>query len=46
MTSPLCQAQAPHPEKGVALTQDLLCALDLGLGLGLSQAAGAMATIM
>jgi hypothetical protein len=33
MTSPLCQAQAIHPEEGVVLVQDLLCALILGLAL-------------
>jgi hypothetical protein len=33
-----------HLEKGVALAQDLLCALVLGLAL--AQAAGAMTTIM
>jgi hypothetical protein len=44
MTSPLHQAQAISPEKGVALAQDLFCALVLGLAL--AQAAGAMTTIM
>jgi hypothetical protein len=44
ITSPLCQAWAIHPEKGVALAQDLLCALVLGLAL--AQAAGAMTPIM
>jgi hypothetical protein len=44
MTSPLSQAPAICPEKGVDLVQDLLCALDLGLAL--AQAAGATTTIM
>ncbi len=39
MTSPLCQARAIRPEEGVALPQDLLCTLILGLNL--AQAAGA-----
>jgi hypothetical protein len=38
MTSPLHQAQAICPEKGVVLAQDLLCALILGLAL--AQATG------
>jgi hypothetical protein len=44
MTSPLCQAPAIRPEKGVDLVQDLLRALILGLAL--AQAAGAKTTIM
>jgi hypothetical protein len=44
MTSPLCQARATCPEKGVALAQDLHCALRPGLAL--VQAAGAMTTII
>jgi hypothetical protein len=44
MTSPFCQAWGIRPEKGVALAQDLLCALILGLAL--AQAAGATTTIM
>jgi hypothetical protein len=46
MTSPLHQAWAICLEKGVILTQDLLCALVLGLGLALAQAAEATTTIM
>jgi hypothetical protein len=42
ITSPLCQAPAICPEKGVDL--NLLCAL--ALVLALAQAAGAMKTIM
>ncbi len=44
MTSPLCLARATHLEKGVALAQDLICALVPSLDL--AQAAGAMTTIM
>jgi hypothetical protein len=44
MTSPLCQAWTLCPGKGVALVQDLLLALILGLAL--AQAAGATTTIM
>ncbi len=44
MTSPPSQAPAIHPEKGVDLVQDLLCTLDLGLGL--AQAARARTIIM
>jgi hypothetical protein len=36
MTSPLCQAPAIHPEEGVILAQDLLCAFVLGLTLAQS----------
>ncbi len=46
MTSPLCWAPATCPEEGVDLAQDLLCALILGLGLALAQAAGAMTITM
>jgi hypothetical protein len=44
MTSPLCQAQAIHPEEGVNLVPDLLRAL--ALVLALTQAVGATNTIM
>jgi hypothetical protein len=44
MTSPLCRAQAIHPEEGVVLAQDLLCALVFSLVL--AQAAGATTTTM
>ena len=44
MTSPLCQAQATCPEKGVALAQDLFCTLVPSLAL--AQASGAMITVM
>jgi hypothetical protein len=44
LTSLLCQALAMHPEEGVNLVQDLLCALVLDLAL--AQAAGATTTIM
>jgi hypothetical protein len=44
MTSPLCRAQAIHPEEGVLFVQNLLCALVLGLTL--AQAAGATTTTM
>ncbi len=44
MTSPLCRTPAIHPEEGVDLVPDLLCAL--ALVLALAQAAGAMKTIM
>jgi hypothetical protein len=44
MTSPLGQALAICPGEGVALVQDLLCALVLALAL--AQAAGAMTTTM
>ncbi len=44
MTSPLCQAPAICPEKGVNLVPDYLRAL--GLALDLAQAAGATTTIM
>jgi hypothetical protein len=44
MTSPLSQAPAICPEKGVNLVQDLLCTLDLSLAL--AQAAGVTTTIM
>ncbi len=44
MTSPLCQAPAIHPEEGVDLVPDLVCAL--ALVLIFAQAAGATKTIM
>jgi hypothetical protein len=44
MTSPLCRARATCLEKGVALAQELLCALVLSLSL--AQAAATMTTIM
>jgi hypothetical protein len=44
MTSPLRQAPAIHPEEGVDLVPDLLCALILILAH--AQAAGATKTIM
>jgi hypothetical protein len=44
MTSP--QAPAIRPKEGVDLVPDHLCALVFVLGLGLTQAAGAIATIM
>jgi hypothetical protein len=44
MTSPLRQVPAIHPEEGVDLVPDLLCAL--ALVLALAQAAGGMKTIM
>ncbi len=44
MTRPLFQAPAIHPEEGVNLVPDLLCALVLALAL--AQAAGATKTIM
>ena len=46
MTSPLHQAQTPHPEKGVALIQDLLPALAPVLTLVQAASVGAMPTIM
>jgi hypothetical protein len=44
MPSPLHQTRTPHPEKGVALIQDLL--LPPVPVLALAQAAGATTTIM